>query len=423
MRILHTSDWHLGKMLENINRIEEQKEFIDYLCEFVEQENIDLVLIAGDIFDTYNPSSAAEELFYDAMDRLGGRGRRAVVVIAGNHDNPERLCAASPLAYKHGILLLGYPSSNAGEYDIKQSSIKLVRSGPGWLELCVEGCSHPAVIITLPYPSEARLEEVLSKDVDEGSIQAAYSEKIGHILGELSKNFREDTVNLVVSHLYVQGGKTSDSERVIQVGGAMTVYPDALPGNAHFIALGHLHRPQEVKGSPSPAFYSGSPLAYSFSEVDYSKSLYIVDAVPGEAAKVTPVLLNCGRPLKKWVAKGGYEEVLQWCEEGRDQGAWIDVEIHTDRIITAEEQKKLRELNRGILNIRPLLIAEDIEITLGENRETRRVDELFQEFYRHRLGIEASEELMGTFLEILNSEEEAKEEIITGGEDVETKIS
>ena len=113
MRILHTSDWHLGRSLEQISRIEEQRAFIDLLVETCEDQKVDLVLVAGDIYDTYNPPASAEELFYEALERLSGKGKRAVVVIAGNHDNPERLCAASPLAYKNGIILLGYPASDA----------------------------------------------------------------------------------------------------------------------------------------------------------------------------------------------------------------------------------------------------------------------------------------------------------------------
>jgi exonuclease SbcD len=100
VRILHTSDWHLGRALEGINRLDEQREFIDQLVEMAEDESIDLVLVAGDVFDTYNPSAVAEELYYDAVYRLSAKGQRGVVVIAGNHDNPDRLCAASPLAYK-----------------------------------------------------------------------------------------------------------------------------------------------------------------------------------------------------------------------------------------------------------------------------------------------------------------------------------
>lgn len=421
MRILHTSDWHFGKVLEQINRIEEQRQFVDELYEIAENENIDLVLVAGDIFDTYNPSAAAEELFYEAVDRLNARGRRAVVVIAGNHDNPERLCAASPLAYKNGIILLGYPGSDAGIYGTEGGGIKIIDSGPGWLEIGIEGCGHNAVVLTLPYPSESRLEQVLAREADEEKLQQAYSEKIGGIFTRLSEKFRDDTVNLAVGHMFLRGGKQSDSERTIQVGGALTVDPEVLPANAHFIALGHLHRPQRVKDAPCPAYYSGSPLAYSFSEADYCKAVYVIEAFPLQQAAIEEKVLNCGKPLRKWKAERGIEEALKWCEDGRDSGAWIDLEIHTDRVLTMEEQKKLRELNPGIINIRPVIKAGVEEIETYENRESRKVDELFKDFYRYRTGTEISEELIGAFLEVLSQEEE--EEMQAGGDGYEAKIS
>ena len=188
MRILHTADWHLGKSLEQISRLTEQQQFIDFLCRKAAESKVDLVLVAGDIFDTYNPSAAAEELFYQAIDRLSEKGKRAVVVIAGNHDNPERLCAASPLAYKNGVILLGYPGSDPGEFPIGGGQIRLIGSGPGWLELALPGCPEHAVIITLPYPSESRLEEVLSLQAEEGLLQKAYSEKSAAFLPVSAKN-------------------------------------------------------------------------------------------------------------------------------------------------------------------------------------------------------------------------------------------
>ena len=404
MRILHTSDWHLGKSLEQVNRIDEQREFIDCLCKTVEEQKIDLVLVAGDIYDTYNPSAAAEELFYDAINRLNDKGKRAVVVIAGNHDNPERLCAASPLAYKNGIILLGYPGSDAGEYKISEVGIKLADSGPGWLELCVPGCEYHAVIITMPYPSEARLAEVLSQEADEGVLQRAYSDKIGSIFTTLGAKFRDDTVNLIVAHLFLLGGSTSDSERTLQVGGAMTVNPGIMPEKTHFAALGHLHRPQEIRNAVCPVFYAGSPLAYSFSEADYSKAVYIVDAVPGEKAVVTPVYLDCGKPLRRWVAEEGIGQAIKWCEEGRDPNAWIDLEIVTDRVLTSEEQKSLRSLHSGIINIRPRLKTDELEILSPQSREGRKIDELFSDYYKYRMGVEMPDELMEAFIEVLNDE-------------------
>lgn len=428
MKILHTSDWHLGKTLENINRIDEQKQFVDELCDIAEREDIQLVLIAGDIFDAYTPSAAAEGLFYEAVERLSKKGKRTVVVIAGNHDSPDRLCAASPLAYQNGIILLGYPDSDAGTYSCMGKDKKLsqaseiIASGAGWLEMKINGCKHHAVILTLPYPSEARLEQVFSQEADEIKLQQAYSEKIGYRLSELSKKFREDTVNLIVSHLFLRDGKVSDSER--QLGGALMVDPALLPDNAHFIALGHLHRPQRIKNAPSPTCYSGSPLAYSFSETDYSKAVYVVEAEPGQESIIREIYLSSGKPLRQWIAKNGIDEAIKWCEEGKDQNAWIDLEIYTDRALTQEEQKKLRELNPGIINIRPRVIAEAGEAPSYENREIKRMDELFKDYYRHRMGMEAAEEIMQAFLDVLNSQSTLEEEsILTGGEGFETEVS
>jgi DNA repair protein SbcD/Mre11 len=422
MRILHTSDWHLGKTLENINRIGEQRQFIDELCGIAESEAVDLVLVAGDIFDTYNPSSAAEELFYDAVDRLNAKGTRAVVVIAGNHDSPDRLCAASPLAYKNGIVLLGYPGSDAAVYGGRNAKGPILQAGPGWLEIKLGSAEHSAVIIALPYPSESRLEQLLSIESQEDKLQQAYSDKIVELLRHLSSNFREDTVNLIVSHLYLREGRTSDSER--QLGGALVVDPCLLPDNAHFIALGHLHRPQRIKSSPSPTYYSGSPIAYSFSETDYSKMVYIVDAVPGKASEVKEVYLNSGKPLKQWKAKNGIEEALSWCEEGRDPNAWIDLEIHTDRALTLEEQKRLRELNPGIINIRPVVTDEKVSVISFESREGKKIEELFKDYYRYKTGMEAAEEMLETFIEVVNGDFVGEnEEMLLGGEDIETQVS
>jgi exonuclease SbcD len=371
----------------------------------VEEQKIDLVLLAGDIYDTYNPSAAAEELFYEAIDRLNDKGKRAVVVIAGNHDNPERLCAASPLAYKNGIILLGYPGSDAALYEMNGGNIKIANSGPGWLELSVPGREYHAVIITLPYPSESRLEEILTQQADEGILQKAYSEKIGRIFNSLSNNFRDDTVNLAVGHLFLRGGRESESERTLQVGGALTVDPGMLPSKAHFVALGHLHRPQEIRNAPCPVFYSGSPLAYSFSESEHSKAVYIIDAVPGEKAVIKPFYLDCGKPLRRWIAEEGIGQALGWCEEGRDSNAWIDLEIVTDRVLTVEEQKRLRTLHPGIINIRPRLKTDAVEVLSPQSREGRKIDELFKDYFKHRMGAEISEDLMGAFIEVLNDED------------------
>jgi exonuclease SbcD len=410
MKILHTSDWHLGRNLENISRIDEQREFVEHVVNVANSENIDLVIIAGDIYDTYNPSVKAEELFYAGVEKLNNNGRRVVLIISGNHDNPDRLCASSPLAIKDGIILIGYPGEDMTGYKIETPEIKMVSGGRGWLELEIKSCNQNAVIITLPYPSESRLNEVLSHSCEEESLQKAYSDRIGKYLKDLSCHFRKDTVNIGVSHLFLMGGKESESERTISVGGAYTVNAWELPDNAHYIALGHLHRPQQIKNAPSPTYYSGSPLAYSFSETEYTKSMFIVEANPGEETIVRESLITCGKALRKWKAKS-VEEALQWCREGRDKNAWIDIEITTDRVMTVEEQHELRRLNQGIVNIRVVIEEnEKGENVLKESREGRRVEDLFKEYYCQKNKCEASEELLNALIEIIYADSEDSED-------------
>ncbi|MCL6478742.1 MAG: exonuclease subunit SbcD, partial [Peptococcaceae bacterium] len=217
MRFLHTSDWHLGRTLEGRSRQAEQEEFLEELCRLADEEKIDAVLVAGDVFDAFNPPAAAEQLFYDALDNLAAGGRRAVVVIAGNHDSPDRLVAASPLARRQGIVLLGLPNDEPSFMPSTDNDhARVMAGGPSWLELAVPGCDHTAVLLALPYPSEARLKEILHDSLeDDAAAQQAYTSRIRRLFGQLAKNYRPDTVNLALSHIFVQGGWTSDSERPI----------------------------------------------------------------------------------------------------------------------------------------------------------------------------------------------------------------
>ncbi len=162
MRILHTSDWHLGKNLEGFSRMDEQERFIEDFINIVDNNNIDMVIIAGDIYDNGNPPARAEKMFYDCIKRVSNKGERLVLIIAGNHDNPERLVAASPLAYDEGIILMGTPKTIVPKG--KYGDFNVINSDLGCLEVEIKG--ENAVIISLPYPSEKRLNEILLKEMD-----------------------------------------------------------------------------------------------------------------------------------------------------------------------------------------------------------------------------------------------------------------
>jgi len=400
MRILHTSDWHLGKTLEGFSRLEEQVLFIEELIEKIEENNIDLVIIAGDVYDNGNPPARAENLFYNALKRISGGGKRAVLVIAGNHDNPERLVAASPLAYEHGVIMLGTPKSCAltGQF----GNFKIVEAGEGFVEIEIN--KESAVIITLPYPSEKRLNEILSEELEETERRKSYSERVGEIFNKLSERYREDTINLAVSHIFVAGGESSDSERPIQLGGSLTVDAQVLPKKAQYIALGHLHRPQRVYGADVDAYYAGSPLQYSKSEINYSKCGYIVDLRAGEKAQIQQLFFKNHKPIEIWKCQS-VEAAVEKCRENSEKNVWVYMEIKTDRFITQENIKLMKELKKDIIEILPIIDGQD-EIAFDyEALSEKSMSDMFKEFYLKERKVEPSSELMDLFLRIAQEEE------------------
>ncbi|MGE5391850.1 MAG: exonuclease SbcCD subunit D [Deltaproteobacteria bacterium] len=399
MRIIHTADWHLGKSLEGRSRLPEQSEFIDELAEIVSKHSVDMIIVAGDVFDTSNPPAAAEQLFYRALDRLADGGRRAVIVIAGNHDHPERLAAAMDLARRYGIVLAGSPASRVPASHFAEDRVNIVQSGTGWLEMSLPNCPDHAVIALLPYPSESRLQEALTESLDEGVLQKAYAAKVSLILQEAAGHFTENTINLVLSHLYTAGGETSESERDISLGGALAVGSDVFPPGSHYVALGHLHRCQEIPGEETVIRYAGSPLAYSFSEAGQAKSVTLIDARLGQALHREEIFLTRGRPLVRWRADS-LEQVRTWCAEGRDANAWIDLEVQVRVPLSIDETSELRGLHRGFVNIRAILpgagalVPEEDKTALGP-------EEMFKRYYYSRYGGWPEPAMVQLFLELL----------------------
>ncbi|UYO07345.1 exonuclease SbcCD subunit D [Paenibacillus sp. PSB04] len=389
MRILHTGDWHFGRTLEGRSRMKEQEDFVEELVRIVHDQKIDVVMMAGDVYDSVNPPAAAEQLFYEAAARLT-EGGTPLVVIAGNHDQPERVSSVTPLVARQGITLVGLPVTEA-------VTVQAVRTG------------EIAKIAALPYPSEARLNELLAAEGDEEELRRAYSARVGMLMRKLASSFTPETVNLAMSHIYVLGGVESDSERPIQVGGAYTVDPSALAVGAQYTALGHLHRPQAVKGD-GMIRYSGSPLAYSFSEAGQAKSVSIIDVAPGQQPVMEEVYLSCGRPLIRWKAKGGLEEVHRWLDEGRDANGFIDLEISLTEAMSLGDIHRLRKSHEGFVHIRPVY-PEMEQVEVEYSRSSLPVPELFRKFYQRQTGgAEPDDALVELFLALTSEDAEVKEE-------------
>ena len=400
MKIIHTSDWHLGKSLEGNSRIQEQEMFLLELRNIVEEKDADLIIIAGDIYDTGNPSAKAETIFYDGIKNLSQNGKRAILIVAGNHDSPDRLEAVMPLARDQGIIILGTPKSTieTGKY----GSFEVVACEEGLIELKIG--EENAVIITIPYPSEKRLNEILSHDSDESDVQKSYSKRIGEIFEKLSEKYRENTVNLAVSHLYVTGGEISDSERAIQLGGSYALELEDLPKKAQYIALGHLHKTQSFIIGDTPVIYSGSPIKYSKRERNNKNCLYFIDLKPSSIALPEKVYLTDNKPIELWKCKS-IEEAIDKCKADIEREIWVYLEISCDRIITQQEIKEMKEYRRDIIEIKPILVGTEEEEEVYDNLTEKNMEEVFSSFYLWKNEVQPTQELIEMFLSIVNEEE------------------
>lgn len=301
MRLLHTSDWHVGKAIRGRSRAVEHQAVLAEVAGIAERESVDMVVVAGDLFDTATPTPEAERIVYRALLDLAAGGR-PVVVVAGNHDSAQRLGAVAPLSAASGIHVA--------------SAIRPPGDG-GVLE--VEAGGELAQVALLPFPSQ---RYVVTADLllsgDAADAHAAYADRVVRILKMLTGGFRADTVNLVVGHLMVMGGTMGGGER-----GAHTVFDywvpaTAFPGAAQYVALGHLHRPQQLAG-PAPLHYCGSPLQLDFGETANDPQVNVVDVRPGLPADVRAVPLREGRRLR--TIRGTLVDVLAAAEAASSSSA------------------------------------------------------------------------------------------------------
>lgn len=400
MRILHTADWHLGKNLEGISRMDEQEEFLKDFVRIVEENNIDLIMIAGDVYDNSNPPARAEKMFYDTLKKLSRNGERLTLVIAGNHDNPDRLVAAGPLARDHGIIMVGTPKTivPCGEY----GKHKLLDSGEGFIEIEIN--NEKAVILTVPYPSEKRLNEVIYDYMEEEEEKAkSYSEKIFSLFNSLKSHYREDTINLVISHLFAMGSEESGSERSIQLGGTYIVDGKCFPEEAQYIALGHVHKPQIVPGTDKRARYCGSPIHYNKKEINFNKKCFVIEVSPKEECKIEEIDLKVYKPIEIWKC-ADIEEAILKCEENKEKECFVYLEIATDRYIREDEIKQMKDFKKDIIEIIPKIKGSDNEEETFSLSE-KSFEEIFRDFYTKERGTAPQEDVVELLLSIINVEE------------------
>lgn len=395
MRFIHTSDWHLGKNLEGKPRIEEQEKFCDDFVNVVNENKIDVVIIAGDIYDSYNPSAQAEELFYKTVSRLSDNGQRCVLIITGDNDNHQRLGALKPLVYKQGIVIFESILSSTNKAKFK--GFEIIEAKEGCTKIKID--NEEAVIITLPYPSEQKLNEVII-DRKSDDIQPTYSDRVGHIFRNLEENFEENTINIAISHMVVDGGETTDSERPIQLGGRLSVGKKDLPISAQYIALGHLHNSQEISTRLN-AYYSGSPFQYGKDEMYLKKGAYIVDIEARKKPNIQKIYFENHKQIEVFKCNS-IEEAIKICEENKDRDIWSYFEIKTEKVISQSDIQKMKAILKDIIEIKPIIKSQYSEENIDIKEKSMAT--LFNEFYTFSKVSEPKGELMDLFIDIISEE-------------------
>ena len=408
IKILHTADWHLGKRLQEYSRLEEQKLVLEEIIEIADQENVDLILLAGDIFDTFNPNHEAVELLYKTLRKLSKNGERPIIAISGNHDSTQFVEAPDPLARELGILFYSRYDSiiPTGRLD---SGIEITKSESGFVELKLPNFDFPIRVILAPYANETLLKTYLGEGDREAEFREVLQEKWKQLA---NKNCDENGFNLFVGHFFFMKEGTTpeaepESERpILHVGGTQALFTKNIPSQIQYAALGHLHRYHSVGHEHCPVVYSSSPLAYSFSEADQEKKVVLIDAKPNQAVTYRPIGLKQGRPLYRMTFEK-LEETLIWLEE--NPYCFVEITYATEHSIDAATRKAIMKAHDGIVNLIP-----QIKNPQGQENYHLKVEDLgkdmshlFQLFYKSEKGQEPNEELMEIFREVISQSNEA----------------
>jgi exonuclease SbcD len=380
MRFLHTSDWHIGKPLRNQKRDAEYVAALAEVLAIAKDERVDAVLVAGDVFDSAVPPPEAERIFFHFAGELVGAGIPAVI-IAGNHDHPKRMNAYAPVLRRLGIHVIGEP---------------VLADEGGVIELPSRDGSETAVIAALPWVSERKVRDFESL-MTEGKHIEQYADGVAQMLAHLCKSFRKDTVNLAMAHVFVDGAKVpaESGERPLHIGPLYTIMPARLPTEPQYIALGHVHGPQDV--GLSNAQYCGSLLKCDFGEAIHKKGVNIVDVAPGRKAKVTFAPLTSIRGLRNiGTARAGktLDEIRALAGDVGD--AYLKVFVKVDQPLPGLAEQ-VRELLPNAVDI---VVERTDEKPQDDGRELQHLSaaELFTTYYRQIYAeAEPRAELMALF--------------------------
>jgi len=392
MRILHTSDWHIGKKIYEQDRLDEHSQFLDWLLETIINRDVDILLVSGDVFDSSMPPARATDLYYRFLFNLYKKTRTHAVIIAGNHDSAVRLAAPGQFLKMARMHVVG---------GIRDSAKDCV------VHLDVNG--QTAAIAAVPYLNEGDILPHIPLEAEvERSLR--YREAMKKIYDECLSAMDAD-IKVFMGHYFIQGGTSGDSERLVQIGGIAPVRTDDLSGDVDYIALGHLHKHQQIKGNGCPIVYPGSPLPLSFKEAEYDKKydkkVLLVDLGTDVACNIEEVNVPVFRELVR--VEGTLNDLEQQANFGDWKDKYIEATVLLDGpVVGVGDTVRQAFAQKGgkVLVVESVLPTAGGEIISTEDIKTRTPVEIFQDFYRYKFGESGSDteldELLTTFNELLD---------------------
>ena len=389
MRILHTADWHIGQRLHERQRTDEHKAFLEWLLNTIQAHQVELLLVSGDIFDTALPASDATNLYYRFLYRLFDETNAYAVITAGNHDSPRHLEAPREFLEMGRIYVVGTAE------EATKCVVTLPRDHPRVAVAAVPFLSE-SDLRHLPYETEAERNERYRE-----RFKAFYADCVSLMPAELPK--------ILMGHLFVQGGKIGDSERNVQIGGATATHASDLPKAVSYVALGHLHRPQTIKGTDYPVRYSGSPIPLRFNETGYCKVVYLLElSDDGTLIRDEEIEIPIFKEL--CTVEGDEASVKSDAMAGDWDGKYIQVKLKltTPRVGISDEIRQAFG-NRGgeVLSVE-LEVPEAKERPKISVEDMKRPEEIFEQFHRTQFDGEPPDEILKqTFKELVQMAEDS----------------
>jgi DNA repair protein SbcD/Mre11 len=338
MKVLHTSDWHLGSVLYGRKRYEEYEQFLEWLIDRIRDEDIDVLLIAGDIFDNSAPSNRAQEMYYYFLNQVAAIPGLQVVVTGGNHDSPSLLNAPKPLLRQLRIHVIGAITSDVTE------EILLLHSKDG---------SQSLIVCAVPYLRDRDIRTAEPGESSEDKItkiQDGIRDHYQQVWGEANKIRKDYGLSIPViamGHLHLSGCKVTSDDRVrdLYIGNLEGVAPDTILCGFNYLALGHLHQHNKVGGNLW-CRYSGSPLPMGFGEAGQEKKIVVIDFQENGERSVEEISVPCFRKLLKIRGDISSVEAVIQNLVNKGENIWIDVMVESE--FNADSiQNRLHELARN----------------------------------------------------------------------------